>query len=390
MTHRWVDTSEDFDRLLDELAGEPAVALDTEFHRERTYFPQVALVQLGWRAGEATEVALVDTLAVELAPLSRVLDSPTVVVMHAAAQDLEVLQQECGRLPGQLVDTQLIAGFLGYSTPSLANLVEAELGLRLPKGDRLADWLRRPLSADQRDYAASDVAHLLDLHDRLRSKLRERGRERWALDECDEQLDRASAGRDPEEAWWRVKEARSLRWPAVAVAQALAAWRERRAAEVDQPVRFVLPDLALVGIAQRPPADVAALRKVRGLDDRHTRDAAAKGILEAVAEGRAMDRSQLRTPPAGDVDRELRAAVTLASAWVSQLGRQLRIDPGLLATRSDIEAFLRGDHDARLGHGWRGEVAGAAVRRLVSGDAALAFDGQGGLVLEERSRRPAT
>jgi hypothetical protein len=103
--------------------------------------------------------------------------------------------------------------------------------------------------------------------------------------------------------------------------------------------------------------------------------------------GREMSRDDLRVPPAGDVERDLRAAVTLASAWVSQLGRQLKIDPSLLATRSDLEAFLREDPEARLGQGWRQQVAGAAVRRLVAGEAALAFDGKGGLVIEERSGR---
>ena len=153
-------------------------------------------------------------------------------------------------------------------------------------------------------------------------------------------------------------------------------------------MRFVLPDLALVGIAQRPPADLDALRRVRGLDDRHLRGVAAEGILAAVAEGAALSRDQLRLPAAGDVDRDLRPAVALVSAWVSQLGRQLHIDPSLLATRSDLEAFLRGDPDASLANGWRAEVVGVPVRRLVDGKAALAFDGKGTLTLEERSNIP--
>lgn len=388
MTHRWVDTPEALRDLLDELAGQPAIGLDTEFHRERTYHPQVALMQLSWReGGEHDAVALIDTLAVDIASFAEVLTSETVIVMHAASQDLEVLLRACGTLPPQLFDTQVAAGFIGYSTPSLGNLIEAVLAIRLPKGDRLADWLHRPLSSDQREYAASDVAHLLDLHDALIKRLDTAGRLEWALDECDELLERAAVPKDPDEAWWRVKEARSLRWPATGFVQALAAWRERRAIEIDQPVRFVLPDLALVGIAQRPPADVGALRRVRGLDERHTRNGAAEEILAAIAIGRDLPRDQLRVPPVGDVDRDLRAAVTLASAWVSQLGRQLKIDPSLLSTRSDLEAFLRGDPGARLGQGWRQQIAGAAVRRLVSGEAALAFDGRGGLVIEERSGR---
>jgi ribonuclease D len=382
---RWVDSPEELAEVVAALEGEPAVALDTEFHRERTYHAQVALMQLAW---PGHDVILVDTLAVDIAPFAAVLESPTTIVMHAGAQDLEVLLRACGTLPVNFFDTQLAAGFAGYNTPSLANLVEGMLGIRLPKGDRLADWMRRPLSEDQRSYAASDVAHLLEIHDKLRSRLLADGRLSWAEDECDLLLRRAAVVRDPDEAWWRVKEARSLRGPAVGIAQALAAWRERRAIEIDQPVRFVLPDLALVGIAQRPPADLDGLRRVRGLDDRHLRGGAGAGILAAVADGLALPREQLRLPAAGDVDRDLRPAVALVSAWVSQLGRQLHIDPSLLATRSDLEMFLRGDPSATLATGWRAEVVGVPVRRLVDGKAALAFDGKGTLTLEERSNIP--
>jgi ribonuclease D len=308
--------------------------------------------------------------------------------MHAASQDLEAFGHLCGDVPAVLFDTQVAAGFLGYGTPSLASLVQGELGIVLPKGDRLTDWLRRPLGDDARTYAAADVAHLGVLAARIRSALATRGRLQWALDECELVRAKATVAREPDEAWWRVKDARSLRGAAVGVAQELAAWRERRAGEIDQPIRFVLPDLALVGIAQRPPADRGALSRVRGLDERHLRNGAAEGILAAVRAGQALPREAHRLPPAADVERELRPALTLVSAWVSQLGRTLGIDTTLLATRGDIESLLRHDPGSRLASGWRAEVLGNAITDLVGGHAALAFDGAGGLVLEERSGRP--
>ena len=124
-----------------------------------------------------------------------------------------------------------------------------------------------------------------------------RGRLQWALDECELARAKATVAREPDEAWWRVKDARSLRGAAVGVAQELAAWRERRAGEIDQPIRFVLPDLALVGIAQRPPADRSALGRVRGLDERHLRNGAAEGILDAVRAGQALPEGRA-SPPA--------------------------------------------------------------------------------------------
>jgi ribonuclease D len=384
--YRWVDDARGFAEVVAAMAGDPLIGLDTEFHRERTYFPQVALVQLSWADG--TEIALVDALAVDLHPLAAILDSRSTILMHASAQDLEVLLRSCGTAPQVLFDTQLAAGFCGWSNPSLASLVESLVGLRLPKGDRLADWLHRPLTRDQCDYAASDVAHLHEIHRKLSERLGASDRLAWALDECAEMLAKAVVPKEPLEAWWRVKEARSLRMPAAGVAQELAAWRERRAAEIDQPLRFVLPDLALVSIAQRPPTDVGALRRVRGLDERHLRGGAAEQILEAVAVGKTRTKDELHIPPAGDVDRELRPAITLVSAWISQLGRELKIDPGLIATRGDLESFLRGDAGSRLALGWRNQAVGANIRRLVGGEAALAFDGKGGLVLEERTNRP--
>jgi ribonuclease D len=381
---RLVDDVAGFADVVDALAAAPAYAVDTEFHRERTYFPKVALVQVAWDGG----LALVDPLVVDLTPLCEVLSGPGLAVMHAAAQDLEVLERACGAVPARMFDTQLAAGFLGYSSPSLATLVERELRVHLPKGDRLTDWLRRPLGDEQLEYAASDVLHLLPLWERLRRRLRDQGRLEWAEDECERLRSRSWSGGDPDAAWLKIKEARHLRGKARGVAQAVAAWRERRAAETDQPVRFVLPDLALVGIAQRPPRSLDELRKVRGLDDRHLRGGAGRELLAAVARGAEAPTTDAPEPREADLDRELRPAATLVSAWVSQLARDLRIDTGLLATRADLVALLRGDEDARLSEGWRAELVGEPIRRLVAGEAALAFDGQGELVLEERSNRP--
>jgi ribonuclease D len=171
------------------------------------------------------------------------------------------------------------------------------------------------------------------------------------------------------------------------VARAVAAWRERRAAAIDQPVRFVLPDLAVVGIAQRAPRRADDLRRVRGLDARHLKGAVVDELLAAVAEGLA--RPVERPPTDANVERErqLRPAITLVSAWLSQLARDLRIETSMLATRADIEAFLAGTNGARLTEGWRAELVGEPIRRLVGGQAALAFDGEGGLVLEDRISR---
>ncbi|CAN5199090.1 ribonuclease D [soil metagenome] len=359
----------------------PTYAVDTEFHRERTYYPQLALVQIAWADG----LVLIDPLSVDLAPLSSVLSGPGLAVMHAASQDLEVLQRACGTVPSILFDTQVAAGFLGFSTPSLTSLVGRVLGVDLPKTNRLTDWLRRPLAADQQRYAAADVAHLLELTEHLRGELAITGRLAWAEAECEELRIRRWGPPQPDDAWLRLKDSRSLRGRSRGIARAVAAWRERRAAETDQPVRFVLSDLALIGIANAAPKGLEQLRRIRGIDQRHARGALGAEILGAVEEGRAVPETALVAPRRDELDRELRPALALLAAWVSQLGRELRLDAALLATRSDLTDFLQRDPDARLASGWRAELVGGPAERLVAGELALAFDGSGALVLERRS-----
>jgi len=384
LEHQWIADQSVFDSLVDDLLTADRIAIDTEFHRERTYWPRVALVQIGVE----DEIHLIDTLEVDIAPLAAAITGQATVVMHAASQDLEVLDRSCGTIPRDLFDTQIAAGFVGMSTPSLASLVERYVGERLPKGDRLTDWFERPLRDAQRSYAASDVAHLFTIHDLLVEELEERGRLTWALDECELARTPARPALPTELAWTRIKEARHLRGGARAIASTLADWRERTARTHDIPPRFVLSDLAVVGIAQRAPSTPEELRKVRGVDGRFLKDGGARAILEAVTEGGQLSPDEV---PVLEIDQgpalsqELRPAVTLVSAWIAQVAKDEHLDVTLLATRSDITDILRGAPEARLATGWRADLVGGPIRDLVDGRAALAFERSGRLVLEQRA-----
>lgn len=375
-----ITTEDQFADLIDTLLGEAEYALDTEFHRERTYFPKVALVQIAWSGG----TVIVDPLEVSLEPFASVLESDAVAVMHAADQDLEVLLHATGTIPRRLFDTQIAAGFVGMSTPSLASLHDVELGLRLPKGDRLTDWLRRPLSTGQLDYAASDVLHLLEIARRLSERISAKGRLGWAEIEFEELRSRTRGPRDPDEAWRRIKEAKHLRGPSVGIIAALAAWREQRAIEMDLPPRFLISDLGLVGIAQRDPDSVDEFKHIRGLDSQQLQGDRGEELLEVVRNGRTIEPGPLRNRRAPN-QRDTRPAVALISAWVNQLAKDLELDPALLASRADIEALVRGDADAELANGWRADAVGDDIARLLDGRAALAFDRGRGLVLDDRA-----
>ena len=381
--YEWVADDRRLREIVDEASTTPAYAIDTEFHRERTYWAHLGLVQLGWRPRPAGNhsvpseslggypVALIDPLETNIGLLAGLLESDSLAVIHASDQDLEILERETGVLPGRIFDTQLAAGFCGFGTPSLGNLLSATIGIKLPKADRLTDWMQRPLKSAERVYAASDVAYLLDVYDYLRDRLDESGRTEWAAEEAEEFRVRPREPQVPEAAWWRIKGGRQLRGDARGVAQELTAWRERTAAERDQPVRMVLSDLAILALAQRPARDAAGLRKVRGIDGRHLRKGADVEILDAIRRGSDLSKPDLCLPKATRQAAIPRPLSALCSAYVAQVADDNDLDPALLATRDDISAFLREDPDAGLHHGWRYELAGAGLERLVKGLAVL-------------------
>ncbi len=378
-----VTVPEELVALCDELAGEEFYAIDTEFHTERTYWPRLALIQLGW----ADKVVLVDPLAVDPSPLSRLFTGPGTAVAHAAGQDLDVLRAACGTAPSTMFDTQIAAGFLGMSSPSLARLVEEVLGVVLPKTDQLSDWLHRPIPPAQLAYAEGDVRYLLALRSSQVDQLEERGRLTWAIEECAQALIGRAREVVPEEAWWKAGNVRKLTGRSRGVAQEVAAWRERRAAEVDRPRRSVLSDLAILTIAQRPPRNRAELERLRGVDARHLAKGAAVDILEAVDRGRTLAPDQLRLPPDAADSRASPVAVAVCNGLVRQIADDLQFDQSLLATRADIAQLVTGE-PSRLDRGWRGSIAGGPIRRLLSGEVAAAFQPDGRLVLEARSPVP--
>ncbi len=379
-TFQWIETDDALAELIATLRAQPIYGIDTEFQGERTYFPSLALIQVGWQGGNA----LIDPLAVDVTPFAEVFATDALCIVHAATHDLSVMERATGAIPQKIFDTQLAAGFLGMSTPSLSALCDQLLGLRLSKGDRLTDWRRRPLDSSQLIYAAHDVDHLLALHHELRTRLDEMGRYQWVLDECEEFRLRDRTTQDPLAAWWRIKECRSLKGAPRQVAQSVAAWRERWGIANDRPPRFVLPDLPIAVIASKPPRTIDDLALVRGVDAGQVRGVVGEEILKAIADGEAMSANELRLPPIGDTERESRPGLALVSAWIGQIARTEKLDVSLLATRSDVLALLRNDPSARLATGWRASIVGNVLGRITRGEVAVALDKSGDLVLVDR------
>ena len=372
----WIDDDDTLGGFLSHAASCPAYHLDTEFHRERTYFPQLALVQI--EAGG--RLAVIDPLSCDARALVDLFDSGSLAVLHAAQQDLDVLAQSIDAIPRRMFDTQLAAGFVGYSTPSLASLTHAIVGVNVGKGDRLTDWLRRPLTKDQLRYAASDVAHLGDIRTVLEVELSRLGRLEWAQEACEELRVRPTGPIEPTDAWLRVKDVRTLKGRARWVARSVAMWREERAMDLDRPPRHVLSDIALLGVAQKAPDSVEELAQCRGVDAGFARGTQGRALLEAVRDGlddASSGELHFPAPEGEDLEKGMRSAATLVSAWVTELARQQKLDPTLLATRRDIVDLLTGSAEARLARGWRAEIVGRDIEDLVGGRKALTFTGAG-------------
>ena len=340
-------------------------------------------MQLAWGG----RVILLDPLATSLEPLRALLESPAAAVMHAPDQDLEILRHAVGTVPARLIDTQTAAGFCGLRSASLRDLHVRFLRVEVAKGDRLTDWLRRPLRREQLDYAAGDVRHLLALWAALAARLEALGRLAWCEEECERLRVRQSVSRRPEEAWLRVRELRRLPRKTQPMAIAVAAWRERRAARLDIPARYVLSDLALAAVAQAAPTSQATLAAVRGVDGRGLSGSTGTELLEAIRRAQR-DPPQIPSKPKDPDRSHLQPVVALVSAWLSQVARDDDLDPALVATRADLASFLDGEPGARLANGWRYERYGSRVEELVTGKAAVALEPDGKLRIEKRSGRP--
>lgn len=338
------------------------LAIDTEFMRERNYYPQLCLVQVA----TDSDCFLVDPLeGLALDELLALLAEPArVKVLHAARQDLEVLYLAGGRVPLPVFDTQIAAGLLGLA-PQLgyAELVARRLGHSIDKGQTRTDWSRRPLTPEQLAYAADDVHHLLQLHSDLEAALAAQGRREWLVEDAAAFADESLYRTAPAEAWRRLKGIGRLKPPERATARALAGWREERAIAADKPRGWILADEALLGIATLAPADLDALSGVRSLQPAVVRKRGEE-LLALVADARAAVVDDEPEPQGRRLESHETALVArLMDEARAEAGR-IGVSPELLVTRRDVEALVLGQAEPALLRGWRRDAIGERLRAL--------------------------
>ncbi len=354
--------------LCDRLRSEQFVTVDTEFMRERTYWPELCVVQL---AGDA-EVAVVDAMAegIDLAPLGALLADPAVTkVFHACRQDIEIFVQRFGAVPAPLFDTQvaaMVAGFgdqVGYDA-----LVAALTGGQIDKAHRFSDWAARPLSGAQVAYAAADVTHLRGVYRKLRVRLEKDERLDWVAEEMAILSDPATYQPDPEQMWERLRP-RSGNRRMLGVLRAIAAWREREAQRSNIPRGRMLKDEALLEIAATAPADVEALARCRGISRGFAEGRMGGSLIAAIAEAKAFSRRCCR--------RTRDAAASPARGGDGGRASSAPRGGELVASSDDIDRLAtEAAPDVPALHGWRHDVFGADAQALKAGGVALGVDGK--------------
>lgn len=334
------------------------VVVDTEFLRERTYYPQLCLLQIA----STDEIGLLDVLALDdLSPVATLMTQPqTIKIFHAADQDVEVLQHTLGVMPTPVFDTQIAAAFAGLGNQiGYAGMIEQLLDLRLPKTQTRTDWSRRPLPEQALAYAEDDVRYLAVAYPMLHEQLQQLDRLHWVTADSHALAQSSAQPIDPAAAWQRIRSWHRFTAAQQQVLAALAQWREREAMQTNRPRKWVLSDDALTTLAQRQPTTPAALAAIRNLPKK-TAQRHASALLDAIHQGQQQPAQTLATTPQILTDTQksaLKRARKACNACASDIG----IPGPMLATRKELEQMACGARDVRALQGWRANLAGNAI-----------------------------
>ena len=376
-------------RYLAERAREEGrLGIDTEFMPEGRYRPLLCLVQIV--VGE--EVVVLDPIggpAFDPAPLTEVLEDPEIeIVLHAGRQDVALLRRQWGADVTNVFDTQIAAGFAGFSAQAgYLGLLHDVLRIRLKKSASFTRWDARPLTDEQLRYAREDVEHLLPLADEIQRRLTERGRLEWAREEC-RAIANATDERDPEEVWRRLPRATSLDPRERAVAREITSWRERTAEREDRPVGAIIRDPSIVELAKRQPVDRGALGNIRGIGPDVVRRR-GRDLVEAIQRGLQAEPIKLETEERIGTDSGDGPVIALAEALVRARALEAGLAYELIAARADLAPVVvharRGmdPPNVRTLQGWRRALVGDELLELLQGRRSLHVNADGRIAVAE-------
>jgi len=370
MTVEFITQEADLVTFCQKIADTTWMAVDTEFLREKTYYPQLCLIQV------ATEdhIACIDPLLLtNLSPILDLIYNPGItVVFHAARQDLELFYLLRDDLPVPIFDTQLAATVLGYGDQiGYGNLVKKCLNVDLDKAHSRTDWTKRPLDPAQIDYAADDVRYLRDVYKLLVQQLEEKNRFHWLDDDFANLSSPAAYKPDPENIWKKIKGAGRLKGLQLAVLQKLAAWREQRAIKSNRPRRWILKDDVLIDLAKLSPESTDKLGLIRGLESRII-ERHGTTILDIIKQAKALPKDQWpilkKTRP---LNNQQDAVVDALMALLRKFCDAQSIAPVAVASRKEVERMVSGDTNVPLLQGWRKEIVGHHLQDFLDGKLSL-------------------
>jgi len=354
------------------------IGVDTEFHNERTYTARLMVIQIAFEDG----CAIVDPLALaDLTPLAEAL-SHTTVVGHALTSDLKIFADRFDRVPGDVFDCQVAASFLGYGMAiSLADLVRDLCGVRLKKSQTVSDWSARPFSDRQLEYLIDDVAHLLDMQDMLSERLHQKGRYEWAIEECRCLTEIERYRTDERRMYGRIPGANRMSRRELGILSEIVKVRDRIARERDLPLKYILADDVVGGIASLRPHRVEDLAQLRRLDA-GSRRALGQQIIEAVKRGEAIPDEDLPAKFSRPLGNARETLVSLMSVVVGEIARENDLPASLLAPRAALERLAREVPAGREQFErvlelspWRMQLLGERLWRLLSGASAMRIEG---------------
>ncbi|GHD90625.1 ribonuclease D [Pseudocitrobacter sp. RIT415] len=371
MNYQMITTNEALSTLCDAVSQVTSIALDTEFVRTRTYYPQLGLIQLF----DGQQTSLIDPLGItDWAPLQAILQNTDITkFLHAGSEDLEVFLNVFGSMPKPLIDTQILAAFCGRPMSwGFAAMVEEYTGVKLDKSESRTDWLARPLTERQCIYAAADVWYLLPIAHKLMAETEQAGRLEAALDECRLMQQRRQEVVDPAEAWRDITNAWQLRTRQLACLQLLADWRLRKARERDLAVNFVVREEHLWSVARYMPGSMGELDSL-GLSGSEIRFH-GKTLLSLVAKAQALPEDALPEPLLNLMDMPgYRKAFKEIKALVQEVGQESGVSAELLASRRQINQLLNWHWQLKtfasapeMISGWRGELLSGRLDALLA------------------------
>lgn len=351
------------------------ICVDTEFHRETTYWPELCLIQASCEGFEVIIDPMADDL--DIGPFLQLIAEPSrPKVFHAARQDLEIFNRLIGHPPGPIFDTQIAAMALGIGdSVSYDNLIQRVLKRRVDKSSQFTDWKRRPLTDKQLDYAMGDVTHLRDAYVEMLKRLQQQDRMAWVESEMAELIDPKLYDTSPENAWKRLKMRKPNREYA-AVFASVAGWREEQAKSFNKPRRRILKDDAIQEIADQKPQSEKAFERLRAVPKGFIRSRYADGLMEAVNAAIADPDAHAPTLPKRQHNPEMPAgAPEMLKVLLKAVSEDANVVPRLIANAADIEKLARGEtsKDIAALSGWRYDLFGRKAQALLSGKLALSF-----------------